>query len=228
MNNLIHRKLIVDEPTFDLEYIVEEKNKSGPSILYIQGPFLMCEQKNKNGRIYSRNEMEDDVRRYTNEMIKENRSIGELNHPTSVDVNPERACHMIEKLWQEGNMFFGKAKILSTPMGALVRSLIMDNVKLGISSRALGKVITEGDTQKVTGFRLLCCDVVHDPSVSTAFVNGIMESKEWILGNNGAILEAVYDTFEQSISNLPGKSTAKDEVIRKSVLNFIESLKNAK
>ena len=225
MSNLVSRKLLVEEPTFDLQYIVEEKNKNEPSTLYIQGPFLMSEQKNKNGRIYNLNEMVQEVGRYTSEMIKEKRALGELNHPASVEVNPERACHLVTELRQEGNMFYGKSKILSTPMGSLVRALIMDNVKLGISSRALGKLMPQGDAHSVQGFHLICCDVVHDPSVSTAFVNGIMEAKNWILNTDGTIAEA-YDIFENGIQTLPKKSTAREEILKEQILKFITTLKN--
>ena len=225
MSNLVSRKLLVEEPTFDLQYIVEEKNKNEPSTLYIQGPFLMSEQKNKNGRIYNLNEMVQEVGRYTSEMIKEKRALGELNHPASVEVNPERACHLVTELRQEGNMFYGKSKILSTPMGQLVRSLIMDNVKLGISSRALGKLMPQGDSHAVQGFHLICCDVVHDPSVSTAFVNGIMEAKSWILNTDGTIAEA-YDIFEKETRTLPKHSAAREEVLKEQILKFITTLKN--
>ena len=225
MSNLISIKLLVEEPTFDLQYIVEEKNKNEPSTLYIQGPFLMSEQKNKNGRIYNLNEMVQEVGRYTSEMIKEKRALGELNHPASVEVNPERACHLITELRQEGNMFFGKSKILSTPMGSLVRALIMDNVKLGISSRALGKLMPMGEAHSVQGFHLICCDIVHDPSVSTAFVNGIMEAKNWILESDGAIVEA-YDALEGSLRIIPKKSDARETLLKEQILKFINVLKN--
>lgn len=225
MSNLITHKLLIEEPVFELQYILEEKNKTEPSTLFIQGPFLMSEQKNKNGRIYNLNEMVQEVGRYTNEMIKEKRALGELNHPASVEVNPERACHMITELRQDGNMFFGKSKILSTPMGQLVRALIMDNVKLGISSRALGKLLPQGDAHSVQGFHLICCDVVHDPSVSTAFVNGIMEAKNWILEADGTIAEA-YDVFENGVKTLPRKSDLKEAVMKEQILKFITALKN--
>jgi hypothetical protein len=225
MPNIITHKLLIEEPLFDLQYLIEEKNKNEPSVLYIQGPFLMSEQKNKNGRIYKLDEMVNEVNRYTREMIKENRSLGELNHPESVEVNPERACHMIVELRQEGNMFFGKSKILSTPMGSLVRALIMDNVKLGVSSRALGKLLPQGDAHAVQGFHLICADVVHDPSVPTAFVNGIMEAKEWILEQDGTIVEA-YDIFEKKISTQPKKASLKEAALNEAVLKFIASLKN--
>lgn len=223
MSNLVTHKLLVEEPVFDLQYIAEEKNKNEPSTLYIQGPFLMSEQKNKNGRVYNLNEMVQEVGRYTSEMIKEKRSLGELNHPASVEVNPERACHLITEMRQEGNVFFGKSKILSTPMGQLVRALIMDNVKLGISSRALGKLLPQGDAHTVQGFHLICCDIVHDPSVSMAFVNGIMESKDWILNIDGTIQEA-YTSFERGIKTLPCNSVIKEEVLKEQIHKFIQAL----
>ena len=226
MSDLITRKLLVEEPVFELKYIVEEKNKNEPSTLYIEGPFLMSEQKNKNGRIYSLNEMVNEVGRYTEEMVKQKRSLGELNHPASVEVNPERACHLVTELRQEGNMFYGKSKVLSTPMGQLVRALIMDNVKLGISSRALGKLLPQGDAHAVQGFHLICCDVVHDPSVSTAFVNGIMEAKEWILNVDGTIMEA-YDKLGASLSTLPRHSEAKEALLKEQILKFINALKTS-
>jgi len=217
-------KLLVEEPTYELSYLVEEKNRNEPSTMYIQGIFMMAEQKNKNGRIYSIGEMEGEVDRYLTEMVKQGRSLGELNHPTSVEVNPERSCHMITELKQEKNNFVGKSKILSTPMGQIVRSLILDGVKLGISTRALGKLIPGTDCHAVQGFHLICCDVVHDPSVSTAFVNGILESKDWIIRKDGTIVEA-YEAFEDKISVLPKKSEEREEVLKIAVLNFLKSIR---
>jgi hypothetical protein len=187
----------------------------------------MAEEKNKNGRIYSLNEMLGEVDRYSGEMIKNGRSLGELNHPTSVEVNPERSCHMITELKQSGNIFMGKSKILSTPMGQIVRSLIFDGVKLGVSSRALGKLIPGTGYNTVQGFHLIGCDVVHDPSVSVAFVNGILEAKNWILAKDGSIVEA-YEGFERDISSLPKHSTAREEVLKKAVFDFINILKENK
>lgn len=211
----------------DFSYIIDEKNTEQQMTLYIQGPYLMAEQKNRNGRIYSLNEMVDEVGRYTKDMIKENRSIGELLHAQTAEVNPERACHMITELKQDGKVFVGKSKVLTTPLGQLVRGLIKDNVKLGISSRALGKLIPgSNDSHLVQGFHLICCDVVHDPSVSSAFVSGILESKQYILESNGTIVE-LYDKFEKSLENLPKKSDDRENCIKKSVLEFIKKLKNS-
>lgn len=221
-------KLLIDEPQYDIEPLVVEKNKNDEQSLYIRGPYLLCNEKNKNGRIYTLDEMIKEVERYKKEMISEKRSLGELNHPTSVEVNPERACHMIVEMKQDGNVFYGKSKILSNPMGQLTRSLLMDGVKLGISSRALGKLVPcDNDAKKVEGLHLICCDVVHDPSVSTAFVNGILESKDWILNSDGTILEA-YEGFEKSIQTLPKHSEEREKILKENILMFINRLGSKK
>jgi len=223
-------KLLVEEPCYEYDVLIDEKNAKEPRNLYIQGPYLMAEQKNKNGRIYTLNEMIPEVARYNKEMITEKRSLGELNHPTSVEVNPERACHMITELTQDGNTFIGKSKVLSNPVGQIVRSLILDGVRLGVSSRALGKLVPGGnDTHHVQGFHLICADVVHDPSVNTgntqAFINGIFENMEYILNTDGTICEAAQG-FIKGLSNLPRHSEEKQKVLEENILKFIKSLKN--
>ena len=225
-------KLLIEEPTYELETyeletVVEEKNLSSPSVMYIKGPFLMASTRNKNGRIYRLDEMKKEVDRYLLEMVKTNRALGELNHPASVEINPERACHMVTELFQKDNIFYGKSKILSNPMGQLVRSLISDGVRLGVSSRALGKLTEKGENKDFTDFRLLCCDIVHDPSVEMAFVDGIFEAKEWVLKCNGSVCEFVEQTYtklEDKLSTLPKHDV--DTYIRESIVEFIKSLKN--
>lgn len=215
-------KLLVEEPRFDVDYILEEKNSDSPQNLYIQGVFLMSEEKNKNGRIYTLDEMQTEVLRYTNEMVDRKRSLGELNHPSSVDVNPERACHMITKLWQEGNIFYGKSKVLNTPMGNIVKSLVLEGVQLGVSSRALGKLTPVAEGNKVSNLHIICCDVVHDPSVPTAFVDGILESKEWIINPDGSITEAL-DRFKGGLNTMPLKN--KDEYLKNLIIGFLNGVK---
>jgi hypothetical protein len=215
--------LLVEQPTYELKYLVEEQNRNSPSNMYIKGPFLMANEANRNKRVYPLEEMVREVARYDKEMIKGNRATGELNHPTSPEINLERACHIVTELKQDGNIFEGKSKILSTPVGQVVRSLIMDGVKLGVSSRALGRVDQENGVGKVSDFRLVAIDVVADPSVPTAFVNGILESKQWVLKDNGE-LEALYDNFENRISTLPLKN--KDAYLREQFVAFINALKS--
>jgi hypothetical protein len=214
--------LLVESPTYELKYLVEEQNRNAPSNMFIKGPFLMANEANRNKRVYPLEEMVREVSRYSTEMIKENRATGELNHPTSPEINLERACHVVTELKQNGNIFEGKSKILSTPVGQVVRSLIMDGVKLGVSSRALGRVVEEGGVNKVSDFRLVAIDVVADPSVPTAFVNGILESKQWVLADNGQY-EPLYEKIEKQISSLPKSN--KDQYLKECIIQFINSLK---
>jgi hypothetical protein len=212
----------VESPNYEIKYLVEEKNRNSPSNMFIQGPFLMADKPNRNNRIYPLDQMTEEVDRYSNEIIKNNRATGELNHPTTPDVNLERACHLVTELKREGNIFVGKSKVLSTPMGQVVRSLMLDGVKLGVSSRALGRVEEKNGFGHVSDFRLVAIDVVADPSVPTAFVNGILESKKWVLADNGEF-EAAYEIFEKKISKLPRKD--KDQFLKESIISFINSLK---
>ena len=215
-------KLLVEEPTYEVKYLIEEQNRNAPSTMFIKGPFLMANEANRNKRVYPLEEMVREVSRYDKEMIKQNRATGELNHPQSPEINLERACHMVTELTQDGNIFTGKSKILSTPVGLVVRSLIMDGVKLGVSSRALGRVDSDKGINRVSDFRLVAVDVVADPSVPTAFVNGILESKQWVLMDSGEF-EPVYEQFEKRISNLP--KINKDQYLKEQIINFINSLK---
>ena len=216
-------KLLVEQPNYELDILVDEKNRNEEKSLYISGPYLMAETKNKNGRIYNLDEMAREVERYNKEMVETNRSLGELNHPASVEVNPERSCHMIIEIKQDGNSFIGKSKILNTPLGILVRNLINDGVRLGVSSRALGKVSEDINANHVTGFKFIAEDIVHDPSVDIAFVNGILESKEWMIKCDGSICE-YYDQFESGLRNLPKKDV--NAYIAEQVIAFINNLKS--
>ena len=217
-------KLIVETPADnnEFEYIVEEKNANEPRNFYIKGPYMMAEGANRNKRIYSLHEMQTEVTRYTNEMIKTGRAMGELNHPTTADVDLGRACHLVTEFTQEGNVFYGKSKVLSTPTGLIVRSLINDGVKVGMSTRGLGQLVSESNgCNRVKDFRLVAVDCVADPSFPKAFVNGILESKQYVLSQNGSF-EELYDSFENGIKNLPRNN--KDEFLRKTILSFINKL----
>lgn len=206
------------------EYIVEEKNSREASTMWITGPYLGAEIVNKNKRIYGSDEVAREVNRFTNEMVKTGRAMGELNHPASAEVNPERACHLITELRRDGNIFYGKSKVLSTPLGGLVRSLINDGVKVGMSSRALGKLIEENTgVSRVTDMRLITVDCVADPSYTKAFVNGILESKQFVVNADGT-LEESYDRFEESLRSLP--KTDVESYLKQQIMLFLESLKN--
>jgi len=217
-------RLLVEQPAPEEEfnYIVEEQNNNKPSNLYITGPYMQCEQVNKNKRVYSEREMDREVNRYISEMVKTKRAMGELNHPTKAEVDLERACHMVVDLRKEGNTYYGKSKVLSTPTGMIVRSLINDGVKIGMSSRALGKLTEESNgINRVTEFRLVAVDCVADPSCPSAFVNGILESKQFVLREDGR-LEEHFDKFTNSISSLPRKDV--DSYLKEQIIEFLSKI----
>ncbi len=201
--------LIVETPApkEEFEYIVEEGNSKDGKNCYIKGPYMMAEGVNRNKRIYPLEEMQREVKRYNNLMVKTGRAMGELNHPSTADVDLERACHLVTEMTQDGNVFYGKSKVLSTPTGLIVRSLINDGVRVGMSSRALGQLLPESGQEgvnRVKDFKLVAIDCVADPSFPKAFVNGILESKQYVVNKYGQF-EETYETFEKSLHTLPRK-----------------------
>lgn len=219
-----HRLITEDFDPESFEIIVEEKNNKESSTMFVKGPYLVANEVNKNKRRYELNEMVTEVNRFKKEMIATNRALGELNHPASAEINPERACHMIVELNQDGNVFIGKSKILSTPLGLLYRSLINDNVRLGMSSRALGKLIEEGSgINRVQEMRLVTVDAVADPSATKAFTSGILESKQWICNKFGEF-EETYDKFSNSLHNLPRHDV--ESYLKEQITKFINALSN--
>lgn len=217
-------KLLVEVPAprEEYEYILEEQSKDGVKNLYIKGPYMMAEDVNRNKRYYPSAELKREVDRYIKDMIKENRSMGELNHPTTAEVDLERACHIVTDMWQEGKTFFGKSKVLSTPCGQIVKSLINDGVKVGMSSRALGQLTEEKNgINRVSDMKLVAIDCVSDPSCPKAFVNGILENKNFIITSDGTY-EETYDKFEKSLDTLPRKEL--DVYLRQRVLDFLNKI----
>lgn len=214
--------LLVEKPIKEeFEYIYEEQNRNTPASLFIKGPYMMAEEVNKNKRKYLKEELDKEVNRYTEEMVKTKRAMGELNHPTSADVDLERACHLVTDLWSEGNLFYGKSKVLSTPCGLIVKSLINDGVKVGMSSRALGTLEEGNSFNTVRNMRLIAVDCVADPSCPKAFVNGILESKQYVVAEDGKY-EEMYNKFENNISTLPKKDV--DKFLTEQILKFISRL----
>ena len=216
-------KLLVEktDPS-EFEYIIEEKNAQSGERLYIKGPYMMASEVNKNKRIYDLDNMITEVARYEKEMIKTDRAMGELNHPTTAEVDLERACHIVTEMKQDGNVFYGKSKVLNTPTGQIVKSLVLDGVRVGMSSRALGKIDQETDSEvgHVTEMKLVAIDCVADPSYSDAFVNGILESKQWILNQSGEFEES-FDRFEESLKTLPSRDV--DEYFRNKFIQLIQN-----
>ena len=169
--------------------IDESTNKKN---YYVEGIFLQAEQKNRNGRIYPTSILEREVNRFTNEYINNKRALGELNHPQEPTINPERACQLIESLTKQGDNWVGRAKILSTPMGNLVKGLIDDGVQLGESSRGLGTLREDNGIKYVNeDFYMSTIDVVSDPSAHEAWVNGIFEGKEFYMGDDEEFIDNI-------------------------------------
>ena len=174
---------LITEQIENVNVITEGKGDSKK--LYIEGVFLQSELKNRNGRMYPFSVLEKEVNRYNEEYIKTSRALGELGHPDGPTVNLDRVSHRITSLSAEGNNFIGKAQILDTPMGKIAKSLLEDGVKLGVSSRGMGSIDRREDCNVVMDDFMLAtaADIVADPSAPDAFVNGIMEGKEWAWDN---------------------------------------------
>jgi hypothetical protein len=219
-------KFLVEECHEGLDTLIVEKNANEDQKIFITGPFMMAEKKNQNGRVYKLDEMVKEVNRYTSDMIRTRRAIGEMNHPQSIEVNPVNACHMVTELKQQGNYFVGKSQVLNTPMGKLLQSLIKDSVQMGISTRGLGNIAESTDTKHVSNFHLICLDVVHQPSVKDAMLESVMESREWMLGSDGRVFECInnaYNELDKTAEILPKHD--KDNFLRESLLKFIQTIK---
>ena len=215
--------LVENQPENNFEYIIEE-NKDNKRNLYIQGVFMEAEKINKNNRMYPLNEMSREVERYIKEMVEPGRAMGELNHPTNPDVDLERACHIVTELKQDGNQYVGKSRVLSTPCGKIVESLISDGVKIGMSTRSLGKLNEESDgINKVSDMRLVAVDCVADPSCTDAFVNGILENRRWICDHDGNFVES-YEQLDKRLSKLPIKQDQLKQHLTESIINFLNRL----
>jgi len=174
---------------------------TGKKNYFIEGIFLQAEQKNRNERIYPTAILEREVERFTNDYINNKRSLGELNHPKEPSVNPERACHLIESLTKQGDNWIGRSKVLSTPVGNIVKGLLDDGVQLGVSSRGLGTLREENGTKYVNeDFYMSTIDVVSDPSAPEAWVNGIFEGKEFYMGDDEEFIDKVKDQINKEAS----------------------------
>ena len=175
-------KLISEYSNYNVSPVIVEANEKGEKEYFIEGVFMQSEIKNRNGRVYPKAIMAKEVTRYVKEFVKKDRAFGELGHPDGPTINLDKVSHMITKLEEDGNNFMGRAKILSTPNGQIVRNLINDGAKLGVSSRGLGSLEQRGGAQYVKDdFQLAtAADIVADPSAPEAFVEGIMEGVEWV------------------------------------------------
>jgi len=190
-------KLISEEIT-SAEMLVEETN--GKKDYKIRGVFLQSNIKNRNGRIYPKEILAKEVTRYNKEFINKKRAFGELGHPDGPTVNLERVSHMITKLYPDGDNFIGEAKVMNTPYGKIVKGLIDEGAQLGVSSRGMGSLINRGGKNYVRDdfYLATAADIVADPSAPDAFVEGIMEGKEWVW-ENGALIEKDIEAWRMEI-----------------------------
>ena len=204
---------LISEEIQDVEYITEQKD-NGKKNYKIKGIFMQADIKNRNGRVYPMEVLEKEVRRYNKEQIKENRAFGELGHPEGPTINLERASHMITALYPDGKNFIGEAKILSTPMGKIVENLMEDGAKLGVSSRGMGSLNQKNGANYVRNdfYLATAADIVADPSAPNAFVEGIMEGKDWVW-NNGSLVEAELVRMKSRIERRTRSKHAKEDAL---------------
>ena len=216
-------KLISEFNDYAVAPVIVEENEKGEKEYFIEGVFMQSDIKNRNGRIYPEQVMKKEVDRYVKEFVEKDRAFGELGHPDVPTINLDKVSHMITKLEQDGKNFMGRAKILSTPNGQIVRNLINDGAKLGVSSRGLGSLETRGGAQVVKDdFQLAtAADIVADPSAPEAFVEGIMEGVEWYY-DSGILKMKDAEQMQKELR------TAKSSKLQETKLNlwkkFVENL----
>ena len=212
---------LIKEINETVNYISE--GADGKKELFIEGPFLVAEKKNKNGRLYEFNTMKKEVHRYTEEYINKHRAFGELGHPDSPTINLDRVSHMIVGLREEGTQWIGKAKIIETPMGQIARQLIEGGAQLGVSSRGMGSLKNVNGVNVVQPdfYLATAADIVADPSAPGAFVQGIMEGKEWMLVN-GVWTEQYVEEAKREIKQASRKDI--EAVSLRIFENFIKRL----
>lgn len=203
---------LIKEEVLDIRYLVEEVN--GVKQMFIEGIFMQAEKQNRNGRVYPKDVLGKEVERYSRDYVNKNRAFGELGHPDSPQINLDRVSHMITKLYPDGNNIIGKAKILDTPNGKIVKSLLDGGASLGVSTRGVGSLKPHNGYQLVQpDFHLAtAADIVADPSAPDAFVQGIMEDAEWILTNQG--WKAVHHDTAKKMLREASKSDIEDVALK--------------
>jgi len=189
-----------------VNYLVEEAD--GKKVLHIEGPFLVAEKKNRNGRLYEYATLKNEVARYTNEYINKHRAFGELGHPETPSINLDRVAILIKGLKEDGTQWIGKAKVLDTPMGTIARQLIEGGAQLGVSSRGMGSLVNKNGVNIVQPdfYLATAADIVADPSAPGAFVQGIMEGKEWML------VEGVWTEVDQAQAVQQVRKASRKEI----------------
>lgn len=202
----------------DYEFLRESETAGAPKSLYIKGPFTEANSRNRNQRIYPLDELTQQIDEFNTNYVLTKRAYGELEHPEYPQINLKAACHMITELHQDGNIFYGKSKILPTETGKTVEIIIEAGGSLGVSSRSLGSVDNDG---VVSNLKLCTFDIVSDPSCQKAFVDGILENKQWFCTKDERF-EEVYESLENSLSKLPKHDV--DLFLREQLLTFMRNL----
>lgn len=215
---------LIKEHTEEVKLIVEEAKGTKEKNYFIEGVFLQSNLKNRNGRMYPKEVMQKEVDRYTKEYINKNRAFGELGHPDSPTINLDRVSHMIKDLRLEGDNYIGRAKIMDTPYGKIVKNLIDEGAQLGVSSRGLGSLVQKNGVQLVQDDFMLAtaADIVADPSAPDAFVEGIMEGKEWIY-NASTKSWVIAEQIRKDIQSMTARQVAESQA--RMFETFLNSLK---
>jgi hypothetical protein len=218
-------KLITEFTENDTLQCIVEKKEDGEKKYVIEGVFAQTDKKNRNGRVYPKPIMEKAVKQYVDTQVSKNRAVGELNHPEGPTVNLDKVSHLITDLKFEGNDVVGKAQILDTPMGKIVKGLLDGGVQLGVSTRGMGSLEQQNGAMVVKDdFMLSTIDIVQDPSAPDAFVNGIMEGVDWVW-DNGVLKPQVIEQMETEIKNAP-KPVLYETSVRE-FKNFLSLLKSS-
>ena len=196
---------LITETVEEVQFLTES-DASGNKTYFIEGPFMQADTLNRNKRVYPKNILLNEVARYDREYVQNNRAFGELNHPSGPTVNLDRVSHIIKEFNTNGKDVYGKAKIMETPMGKIVKNLIDEGARLGVSSRGMGSLKSRNGYNEVQpDFMLSAVDIVADPSAPGAFVNGIMEGKEWIW-NNGILEEKYIEEYQKEIKQASSRN----------------------
>tara|TARA_R110000744_G_scaffold24207_2_gene60913 strand:+ start:286 stop:948 length:663 start_codon:yes stop_codon:yes gene_type:complete len=217
--------LITETNTEDVR-LVTEATEDGKKNYFIEGVFMQANKPNRNNRIYERNILFGEAKRYIKTYVDENRAFGELNHPQGPTVNLDRVSHIIKEMREDGDNLMGKAKIMDTPMGKIVQNLVDEGAKLGVSSRGMGSLKERNGINEVQkDFMLSAVDIVADPSAPDAFVNGIMEGREWIW-DNGILKEKDMQSFKENIESAYTTRQNREEKLIEVYADFMSKLKN--
>lgn len=220
---------LMTETVEDVRYVLEEGAAGEPKKLFIEGVYMQAGIPNRNKRIYPIDVLAGEVNRYVRESVEKNSALGELNHPTTPTINLDRVCILIKELKQDGNNFIGRAQVTSTPQGEIVRGLINDGVRIGVSSRALGSLrpLSEGINEVQKDLRLLAVDVVSDPSAPDAYVQGILENVEYFFdAAKGTLIEKKLDDVRSELRSMTVSEINENKV--RLFGEFLEGLKTVR